>query len=171
MIQAWFYIFVGIVLLAGFTVFTGAPFVPSRKKEIRLAFSKLYKMGKNDLLIDLGSGDGKVVKVATEFQARAVGVELNPLLALWSKFRLRNNKLANIYCGDMFRFEFPEETTVVYVFSDSRDMDKIVKKIQMESQRLGKPLQLISLAFQPGKTPGVKLLRSYRAYFLYEIKG
>lgn len=171
MVMAWFYVVVGVVLLAGFTVFTGAPYVPSRKKEIRLAFSELYKMGENDLLVDLGSGDGKVVKIATEFQARAVGVELNPILAIWSKIWLRKNELANIYCGDMFRFEFPEETTAVYVFGDSRDMDRIVKKILMESKRLGKPLMLISLAFQPGEMGGVKLVGSHRAYFLYEIRG
>ena len=171
MIEAWFYVLVGVALLAGFTVFTGAPYVPSRKKEIRLAFSKLYQMTKNDLLVDLGSGDGKVVKIATEFHAQAVGVELNPMLAILSKLRLRKNPLATIHCGDMFRFEFPEETTAVYVFGDSRDMNRIVKKILMESKRLGKPLMLISLAFQAEKMPGVKLVGSHRAYFLYEIKG
>ena len=49
-----------LVVLFGFTAFTGAPYVPSLKSEIKKAFTKLYRISSKDFLIDLGAGDGIV---------------------------------------------------------------------------------------------------------------
>ena len=76
-----------LVLVFGGTALTGAPFVPSRRKELEIIFKKLYRLSKNDLLVDLGSGDGKVLKAASDFGARALGIELNQFLVLFSKLR------------------------------------------------------------------------------------
>ena len=61
-----FYLFLFIfgVILAVFllTVFFGAPYVPTHKKELIKLFEKL-KLSKNDILADIGSGDGVVLKL------------------------------------------------------------------------------------------------------------
>ena len=160
-------IFCILVLLFGFTAFFGAPYVPSLRSEIEKAFTKLYPLSENDLLVDLGAGDGIVQKIASEKNAKSVGIELNPIIALIAKFRLRKYKNAKIYTKNFFNYSFPKETTVVYVFGDSRDLSKIFKKIEKEAKRLKKPLKVISFGFQ---TDEYKLLKKVDAYFLYEVK-
>lgn len=154
-----------VFLIFGLTAITGAPYVPSLNQEIEIAFKKLYKLGKKDLLVDLGSGDGKVLKAATLCGAKAVGVEINPFLVLWTKLKYKKVK---VFCKNMFRFKLPENTTVVYVFGDSRDIKKIVKYIQEEATRLKKPLFLISLAFE-AESSKVEFIKSESVYFLYKV--
>ncbi len=160
-------IFAVIVIFLGFTAFFGAPYVPSLKSEVVKAFTKLYKISDKDLLIDLGAGDGIVQKIAGNYGAKSVGVELNPFFALIAKFRLRKTKNAKIIIKNFFKYEFPKETTVIYVFGDSRDLTKIFKKIEIEAKRLKKPLKVISYGFQ---TKDYKLLNQVDAYFLYEVR-
>ena len=84
------FIILGILtIILSFTAFFGAPYVPSLKSELKKAFTKLYPLSEKDTLIDLGAGDGVVLKVASEFKAKGIGIELNPVFALISKFRLR----------------------------------------------------------------------------------
>lgn len=157
----------GLILLFGFAALTGAPFVPSRTKEVREAFQKLYKLGKNDFIIDLGSGDGRVQKIASEFGASGLGIEINPILVLIAKFRLRKAKNQHTVCSNMLSVDFPAETTVVYTFCDNRDMPKIVKCVKKQAKKLHKPLYLISHAFD---TKEAELVKQHRAYYLYLIK-
>lgn len=62
---------------------TGAPFVPSTQKtsECMIALSGC-KAGEN--IIDLGSGDGRLVRLAAAKGAHALGVEINPFLVWYS---------------------------------------------------------------------------------------
>ncbi len=159
-------IFALLILALGFTSFFGAPYVPSSKSEIKRAFTELYKIGKKDLLIDLGAGDGIVQKIAAEHGAKSVGIELNPFIALVAKFRLRKYKDAKIITKNFYDFEFPKETTVVYIFGDSRDIKKITKKIEDEVKKLKKPIYVISNGF---RLPGHKEIKNVSSYYLYKI--
>lgn len=46
-------------------------------------------------VVDLGSGDGKIVIALALAGAEAHGHEINPALALWSRFRIRRVGLSN----------------------------------------------------------------------------
>lgn len=159
-------IFAILVLILGFTVFFGAPYVPSLKSEIKKAFTKLYDLSEEDLLIDLGAGDGIVQKLASEHGAKSVGIELNPLLALVAKIRLRKDKNAKVITKNFYNYDFPKETTVVYVFGDSRDIKKISEKIEKEAKRLKKELFVISNGFL---LPGHKSIKQVGAFYLFKI--
>ncbi len=161
------YIACGAVVLLGFTAFFGAPYVPSKNPEIERAFKKLYPLGKNDLLIDLGCGNGKVLKMASKFGAKSIGIELNPLLFLVSKLRTRGDKNISVKFGDMFRTKLPAETTVLYVFGVERDGERILSHLESEAKRLGHDLTLISYA-TPAKNHRPD--REFEAYYLYKIK-
>ena len=167
----WF-ILGGLVIIVAFmflfTAFTGAPYVPSSASELEEAFTKLYKLGKKDLLIDLGSGDGIVLKMARRHGAQALGVEINPLLVLITRIRLRKEKHVRVVCKNFFKMDFPAETTVVYAFGDSRDIKKIAKLIQKQAARLGHPIYLISNAFE---VKGLAIAKQHRAHYLYKITG
>ncbi len=156
-----------IVVFFGIFALTGAPYVPSHKKELELLFENLYPLKKSDHIIDLGSGDGVVLKIAAEHGARCTGIELNPILVLISKLRLLHHKTARVRLGDMYGLKFPEDTSVVYVFGDGRDFTRIERKIQTEANRLNKTLYFISYGFESKKN---KPANAYRAYFLYKIK-
>ncbi len=160
------WVFLGIVLIFCLTALTGAPYVPTLRKEIDHAFRKLYKMSKKDVLVDLGSGDGTVMLSAAACGAKAYGVEINPFLAWISRWRLRKYKNSDVTLGNIFSYEFPAETTVVYLFGESRDIVKFAEKIRKESERLGRPLYVISQGFE---LPGIKAIKSERAFFLYKI--
>ncbi len=56
------------------------PYVPTHEKVVA-EMLKVAKVGKNDILYDLGSGDGRIViTAAKEFGARGVGVDIDPAL-------------------------------------------------------------------------------------------
>ncbi len=137
-----------VVLMFGFVVIFGAPYVPSKRREVQRAFESLYPLSSNDLLVDIGSGDGVVLREAAKHGARAVGYEINPLLVLISRIASGRYKGIQVKLADLFRSKFPDETTVVYMFSESRDIKRMFAKIEHEATRLKRPLTVISYGFQ-----------------------
>ena len=71
------------VFLFGVVAFIGAPYVPSHKKYVRRAFEH-FGFGEGDVLVDAGSGDGIVLRIASKQGMRAIGYEINPVLVLIS---------------------------------------------------------------------------------------
>lgn len=164
MVVAWL---VGIfVVLFGFVVFRGAPYVPSQKKFIRQAFSELYPLGPKDVLVDVGSGDGVVLRVASERGARAIGYEINPLLVVLSRFFSRHDPKVTVELADFWLVALPDTTTVVYAFAATPYMKKMAVKMQDEADRLGRPLRFIS---HGSMLHDMKAIASIGAYSLYEF--
>ena len=93
------FVFLGIsyLLLAVFCIYTiyavikGAPFVPSALGTVS-KIVQLASLKKTDVLIDLGSGDGRILKKAAPQVKTAIGIEINPLLYYWSRWRLATYK-------------------------------------------------------------------------------
>lgn len=147
------YVAVAAVFLAFFAiVFRGAPFVPTRARDLDALF-KLHRFKKGDLLVDLGSGDGRVLLAAANRGIRSVGYELNPFLALYARWRLRPVKeLAQVRLGDFWSSRLPADTTVVFVFLAGPFMTRLDRKLSQEALRLGQDIVLISYGItMPGK--------------------
>jgi SAM-dependent methyltransferase len=157
-----------IVLVFGLVVFRGAPYVPSRTRELAKAFDELYPLSKKDLLVDIGSGDGIVLREAAKRQARAVGYELNPILVLITKLLSRKQPLVEVYLADFWFVKLPSDTTVVYVFGESRDITKMAQRVEDEAKRLGKTLAFISYGFV---VPNRKPVKKVGAYYLYQLNS
>jgi hypothetical protein len=66
------FILICIFLFFGLVVFLGAPYVPSHRKDVKKAFEH-FDINNSDLLVDAGSGDGLVLRIASSFGAKAVG--------------------------------------------------------------------------------------------------
>jgi len=160
----WEWILFFVVLLFGFVTFRGAPYVPSRKKYIRQAFTELYPLSKKDTIIDVGSGDGIVLRQAVSFGAKAIGYELNPALVFISRFLSRNNKNIEVHLADFWFTQLPDTTTVVYAFMVTRDIKKFVKKMQSEANRLDRTLSVILYG---NVFPDIKPVSIVAAYKLY----
>ncbi|MGK2896126.1 MAG: hypothetical protein ACSLEY_00785 [Candidatus Saccharimonadales bacterium] len=158
-------ILLAIVVTYGFTVFFGAPYIPAKTHDVEVAFEKLYTLTTKDTLLDLGSGDGKVLRIAANHGAKAVGYELHPLLVWISQIASRGlsvtTKLAN-----MWRTSFPADTTVVYIFSDSRDIARLTHLIENEATRLNRTLVVISYGFN---LPGYEPVKTAAAHHLFYV--
>lgn len=155
------------VLLYGFVVFFGAPYVPSNRKEVARALDELYPISPDDVLVDIGSGDGIVLKLAAERGAKAVGYELNPLLVWISRLLLRSYPGVTVYLANFWRATLPIETTVVYTFGDSRDIKKMANKVADTATSIGRPVAFISYAIE---VPGLEPAKKVGAHFLYIIE-
>lgn len=149
----------------GLIVFFGAPYVPTLSVELKRAFTELYAVGKNDVVVDLGSGDGRVLKEAVRHGASGVGYELNPFLFVISKLRVRSK--AVVHLRDMWSVTLPANTTLVYVFTVSRDVGKLSRFIQKQVDANGRGLHVMTFGPQFIDRKPVKTLRGHA---LYEIE-
>ncbi len=148
-------------------VFRGSPYVPSHSLQVKNAFTELYNISKKDVLVDIGSGDGLVLRAAAKLGARAVGYEINPILVVVSKLLSRKYKNINVMLADFWLTNLPDNVTVVYVFSVTRDVKKIVDKIQKEANRLKRSIYIISYG---GEFKCIKSIKNLGAHFLYKVE-
>jgi hypothetical protein len=155
----------GVLACFGFVVLFGAPYVPTLSTELRSAFIDLYELKKNDVVVDLGSGDGRVLREATKHGAKGYGYELNPLLVLLSRVRL--GRRATIQLRDMWSVTLPADTTLVYVFTVSRDTKRLSRFLQKQADARGQAIHVMTF----GPTFAHRQpVASLRGHSLYEIQ-
>lgn len=159
-----FYIVVGLVLIFGSVVFVGAPYLPAHNQTVADAL-KLSGLKPGQTLLELGSGDGRVLLVAGKQGIHAVGYELNLLLVLWSKLiTWRYRKYVVVKWGNFWLAKWPP-TDVIYVFLLQKYMSKLDKKIMQTYP--GQNIKLVSLAFT---VPDKKPAKQTKALYLYHYK-
>jgi len=154
----------GLVLLFGFVVFRGAPYVPSHRRQVERAFTELYEVSDEDVIVDVGSGDGIVLRIAERHGATAIGYELNPALVLLSRLLSRRSRKTTVHLADFWKVKLPPETTLVYGFVVERDIEKMARKLQRECDRLGHPLHFISYGAMIKDHPSLRDLGAHHLY-------
>ncbi len=153
--------FIGLILLllalaffaryfVGFGI--GAPWLPLRKRDIPDGVA-LAEVSSHDVVIDLGSGDGRLLVEAAKRGATVIGYELNPLLVWWSRKKLSDfGNRATVYRKNLLDADL-SEASVIYLFGITSIMPQIAKKLTAEC-RSG--TRIISFAFElPGWKPDV----------------
>lgn len=147
--------FVGLLaLVVGLGAFFGAPYVPSKRKDVRRLFTKYYSLKESDLVVDLGCGDGVVLAEVDKNGAKALGLEINPVFYVIARLRFINKLNVNVRLVNAWNVPFPDETTVVYIFSVNKDAKRLERKMQKEANRLKKPLNLLCYGNPlPGRQP------------------
>lgn len=134
-------------------VFRGAPYVPTHKRDVEALFG-LHDFKPGEVLVDLGSGDGRVLNEAAKRGVRAVGYELNPFLVFYSRWRLGGAKNVSVKLQDFWGAKLPDNTAVVFVFLADPFMKKLDRKLTREAERLGHDIILVSYGMKiTGKTP------------------
>src|SRR3989344_5383126 len=93
-------IIIGLVvfIVALPVLFLGAPFLPSYIKNGKVKLESLFNLLRENSckkFMDLGSGDGRVVIDFAKAGFESYGVEINPLLVLWSKLKIKKLGLKN----------------------------------------------------------------------------
>ncbi len=161
------WLFFGLIIGVGYTVFFGAPYVPSRRRQLAEALDKLGHLTDIDHVLDLGSGDGIVLRTVSARGARATGFEIHPLLVVVAKLLSLGDTKVEVKLASIWHRPFPDDVTLVYVFGDSRDIKKLVARIENEALRLKRPLRVISYGFE---LPGYGSIQRTKTHFLYKIR-
>ena len=98
------------------------PYFPSTDEAV-LGMLKLAGTGPNDVVYDLGCGDGRIViAAAKEFGARGVGVEIDPAplrMAVYQARRAGVEDRVRFVRGDLFEAEIGDATVVTLFLFES----------------------------------------------------
>ena len=116
------------------TLIKQVPYVPT-PPEIVDKMLDLAKVTPDDVVYDLGSGDGRIVITAAQkYGAHAVGIEINPDLFRQSSERIKTLGLedrAHIMCEDMFDVSI-HRATVVTLYLLTSFNEKLRPKLERE---------------------------------------
>ena len=160
MILIWLVLAVLFVCFA-LVVLVGAPYVPTKQAEIERIFDEI-KLRKGSQVVDLGSGDGRVVLQAARSGYRATGYEINPILALVAKHRLRNHPEATCRIQDYWQANI-SRANMVFIFSAQPYMKRLSEKLNNE---LKPGAQVVSYGFS---LPGRKIAKKVGAANVYQF--
>lgn len=115
----------------------GLPPVPTKPERIQKAL-KLVKLQPNEVLYDLGAGDGRVLLIAArDFGAKAVGIEIGPiqcaliwLRAIASGF---GNKI-DVRWGNFYKADL-SDADVVFVYATSGEVMKLAPHLEKQMKQ------------------------------------
>jgi len=147
--------------------FYGLPSMPTRPERIRKAL-KLVSLQPDEVLYDLGAGDGRVLLIAArEFGAFSIGLEVGPVQCALIWLRIVSSGLADrikIRWGNFFKADL-KDADVVYVYATSQEVLKLAPFLQKQ-MKAGSRVVSISADFpewEPSTFDGQDLI------FVYEM--
>jgi hypothetical protein len=140
------------------------PYVPTRHDAVR-DLLWLADVGTNDVVYDLGSGDGRVVVAAVrDFHARkGIGIEIDPQLVRASREKAVQAGVADrgeFIQGDLFTNDFSEASVVVLYLGHAANLDLRARLVQT----LKPGARIVSHKFGMGEWPADKELDVRTAY-------
>ena len=144
-------------------------FVPSRHAVID-GMLALAKVTKDDVVYDLGSGDGRIaILAAQKYGARAVGIELDPkLVAIAREIAVESGVRDRVTFveGDLFTADISPATVVTMFLSPSVNA-RLESKLRSE---LRPGTRIVSEQFPIGQwTPDEKVIVSEMELFLWRV--
>lgn len=150
LIAGFFSVVGGFFIIHGF--FSDAPFVPSNRRKQRIML-ELADIRAGETVIDAGSGSGSLLIASARLDARAIGIESNPLLVLYSRIRAladATRKNITVIRENLFSYSF-READVLFLYLFPKTIEKLKEKLEKE---LKPGARIISNTFPiPGWTP------------------
>jgi predicted RNA methylase len=95
----------------------------------------MAEVNPGDVVYDLGSGDGRIIiTAAKEFHARSVGIEVNPLWVLWTRWKVGFSGLGDrveVVWGNFFRMDLGKADVVtLYLLQPTNTI--LIQKLEQE---------------------------------------
>jgi hypothetical protein len=125
-----------VVIWIMWSVVIGAGFEPASRRIVDKML-EIAEIGPNDVLYDLGSGDGRIVIEAVKsYGSRGVGIEADPIRVLWSRMLLFFYGIqdkSKIKWGNFFNKDLVEATAVTLFLGDKTNQklkEKLVKELK-----------------------------------------
>jgi SAM-dependent methyltransferase len=144
-------------------------FTPTRHN-IADAMLKLANVTADDVVYDLGSGDGRIPIIAAQkYGARGIGIEIDPRLVELS-WRIANEaevaSRVSFIVGDLFEADLSRATVVTAYLSPS-----IMKGLEPKLRALKPGTRIVSHAFtMPGWIPDRKIQVDEAELFLWTVR-
>ncbi len=148
----------------------GAVWLPTPMKQVHSMLS-LADVGPDDLVFDLGCGDGRmVITAARSYGARAVGIEIDPLRYAWCQMMVTlwgvRDRVTIVY-GNFFSQDL-STATVVTCYLRQKTNDKLEEKLMQE---LIPGTRVVSNTFFFPTIPAVGGNERARLYLFYPDKS
>ncbi len=123
--------FLGLSWFAG----TDAPYVPTKLGPLKDILKRAgVKKGKT--FYELGSGDGRVVYLASSMGCKSIGIEQSLLRVLYSKLKAHQLGLKNthFYHGNVFKRNY-KDADVVYIYLLTKGVHRLESKLRKELKK------------------------------------
>ncbi len=147
-----------LVVVIGYASYAGAPWVPVRRFDME-ALIKDLDLRSGQQFVELGCGDGRLLRAVGTKDIQAIGYEINPLLWGIAWFRNIPHKNVRVKFGNMWRADV-SRADVVMVFLVPRTMPRLSQKAEQEM----KPgSRLVSYIF-PAQLPNGRKAKSWYVY-------
>jgi ribosomal protein L11 methylase PrmA len=145
------------------TMVWGAPYVPTNAALARIVI-ELARITSTDRVIDLGSGDGRLVIAAAEAGAKeAIGYEIDPVKVRASKKEAERLHLSNaIFYAQSFWNVPLNAVDVVFIYSLPPYIKRLEKKLRQELKPGARVVMLMD------ELPGWKLQAKQQGVRLYQ---
>ena len=149
------------ILIFSFVIAFGAPFLPTLRARTSDALD-LLDLKPGETLVELGSGDGRILREAAKRGIKSVGYELNPVLVIYSwLLSVRYRGLIKHKLGNYWNKKLPP-CDGIYVFLLNPFMPRLHNKIVQE---ISNPVKVVSFAFE---IPNVKPTTEKNGLLLYK---
>lgn len=129
----------------------GAFYYPTTDKTVETIFRNI-KLKSNDVFIDLGSGDGRIIIAAAQKNIKSIGYELDPILVKKSRQKINQLKLSQfteIKFKNFWQADF-DQATIISIYQFPKYMTKLEKIFQS----LNHPLTVITNTYPfPNQKP------------------
>ncbi len=144
----------------------GAIYFPSKPTAVNQML-KLAQVGHKDTLVDLGSGDGRILIAAARRGTKAIGYEISPFLVWQSRRHIHQakvDKLAKVYWKSFWKADFSQANIItVYLFPH------LMKRLQrLLEKKVNHPIRLVANNYPfPQLTPS----KRHRQIYLYHFNN
>lgn len=111
----------------------GAPYLPTSKQRVKKML-EIAGLKSGEILIDMGSGDGRILIEAAQHGALAIGYEIDPILVYLARRKIKKlglDKQVKIYWRSFWRADL-SKADVVTIYGITGMMKKMEKKLLKE---------------------------------------
>jgi len=161
-----YFLFFILIILIFFGVFWGVGWFPTKKEDYdRIA--ELVHLKPGVIFYDLGSGTGDMLfYLSKKYNINCVGIEISPLLYLYSKIRSLFHNRVKIFYGNFFKHDL-SKADIIYVFLYPKLYDKLKEKINNEEKNDSK---IITAAWPFKTSTPISISKKERGvtYYLYK---
>jgi ribosomal protein L11 methylase PrmA len=134
---------------------SGPVYVPTKDKTVKKMI-EMADLKKGNKVIDLGSGDGRILIEAAKKGATAIGYEIDPILVAESKRKIAKAGVSNkakVKLKNMWEADF-NEVDVIFVYLFPKYLAKLKKLLE---EKLTHPVTVISNDYQIPDTKPAKV--------------
>jgi predicted RNA methylase len=147
--------------------FYGVIWLPTKKRDYE-RIAKLIDLKPGMTLCDLGSGTGNLLfYFSSKYNIKCIGIEISPVLYLYSKFKSLFFKKVEIKYGNFFKNDL-SEADVIYAFLHPKMYEKLKEKIVHEVKKDSTIIVLSTWPFENLNPSKISQKNRDTTYFLYK---